>query len=149
MTKDRCRAGFRPSIFEFWRRMSSLAQIISAIEVFDYSVESQIRKARSDAKAGADLRRRWRKIRKRVPIVETPTGLKLPRLALPQTDEPGEIARFLYGEGLPGEFPFVNAAYPEMYLAKPGDGSHVSGARSHESGARSHESGARSQKARV
>ena len=53
-----------------------------------------------------------------MPVVETPTGLKLPRLALPQTDEPGEIARFLFGEGLPGEFPFVNAAYREMYLAE-------------------------------
>src|SRR2546428_5700748 len=51
-------------------------------------------------------------------MVETPTGLKLPRLALPQTDEAGEIARFLYGEGLPGEFPFVTAAYREMYLEK-------------------------------
>src|SRR5438445_1486682 len=67
-----------------------------------------------------ELRRRWRKIRERVPITETPTGLKLPRLALPQTDEPGEIAQFLVGDGLPGEFPFVTAAYPEMYLQKPG-----------------------------
>src|SRR5438445_13142656 len=67
-----------------------------------------------------ELRRRWRKIRERVPITETPTGLKLPRLALPQTDEPGEIAQFLFGDGLPGEFPFVTAAYPEMYLQKPG-----------------------------
>ena len=79
-------------------------------------MEAQVRRARTDPKAGAELRRRWRKIRACVPTVETPTGLKLPRLALPETDEPGEIARFLFGEGLPGEFPFVNAAYPEMYL---------------------------------
>ncbi len=46
----------------------------------------------------------------------TPTGLKVERLAVPQTDEPGEIARYLHGEGLPGEFPFVNAAYRNMYL---------------------------------
>src|SRR5438477_3401320 len=31
-------------------------------------------------------------------------------------DEPGEIARYLFGEGLPGEFPFLNGAYREMYL---------------------------------
>src|SRR5262249_15803234 len=34
----------------------------------------------------------------------------------PEIDEPGEIARFIFGEGLPGEFPYLNAAYPEMYL---------------------------------
>ena len=40
-----------------------------------------------------------------------------PRLALPQTDEPGEIARYLFGEGLPGEFPFVERRpIREMYL---------------------------------
>ena len=51
-----------------------------------------------------------------VPPVTTPTGQKLPRLALPELDEPGEIARYVHGQGLPGEFPFVNAAYREMYL---------------------------------
>jgi methylmalonyl-CoA mutase len=40
----------------------------------------------------------------------------LPRLALPEIDEPGEIARYLFAEGLPGEFPFLNGAYREMYL---------------------------------
>jgi methylmalonyl-CoA mutase len=58
--------------------------------------------------------------------VTTPTGIKLPRLALPNVDEPGEIARYLYGEGLPGEFPFVSSAYREMYVEKdavPGNAS--------------------------
>jgi len=40
----------------------------------------------------------------------------LPRLALPEIDESGEVARYLFGEGLPGEFPFLNGAYREMYL---------------------------------
>jgi len=40
----------------------------------------------------------------------------LPRLALPDIDEPGEIARFLWDEGLPGEFPFLTSAYAEQYL---------------------------------
>ena len=46
----------------------------------------------------------------------TPTGLRLPRLALPDLEEAGEIARFLWDEGLPGEFPFLTAAYAEQYL---------------------------------
>ena len=95
--------------------MSALAQVNDAVHAFNRDVEAQIRQARSDPRAGARWRRRWRQIRERVPQIETPTGLTLPRLALPQTDEPGEIARFLFGEGLPGEFPFVNGAYREMY----------------------------------
>src|SRR5206468_2983155 len=62
------------------------------------------------------LLQRWQEIRADVGSVTTPSGLKLPRLALPESDEPGEIARYLFGEGLPGEFPFMNAAYPEMYV---------------------------------
>src|SRR5438105_4914443 len=100
--------------------MSVLAQVLEAVEKFNRSVETQAQKARSDRKAGAELQRRWRKIRESIPLVETPTGLKLPRVALPQTEEPGEIARFLFGEGLPGEFPFVNAVYREMYLQENG-----------------------------
>jgi len=38
------------------------------------------------------------------------------RFALPEIDEPGEIARYVFGDGLPGEFPFLNGAYREMYL---------------------------------
>ena len=59
---------------------------------------------------------RWQAARGGLGTVTIPTALKLPRLALPLTDDPGEVARYLYGEGLPGEFPFVNAAYREMYL---------------------------------
>jgi len=44
---------------------------------------------------GAALRRRWTRIRRSVPSSRTPTGLELPRLALPQTDEPGAIAEYL------------------------------------------------------
>src|SRR6266404_5793997 len=99
-----------------------MAQIIKAAQQFERSVDAQVRKARSETRYARELRGRWRKIRERVPTIETPTGLKLPRLALPQTDEPGAIAQFLFGDGLPGEFPFVTAAYPEMYLQKPESG---------------------------
>ena len=59
---------------------------------------------------------RWNKIKAGIPIARAPTGLPLPRLALPEIDEPGEIARYLLGDGLPGEFPYLNGAYREMYL---------------------------------
>src|SRR5262245_7244863 len=100
--------------------MSVLAQVIQSVQAHERFVEEQAHKARTDATARAKLLKRWREISGRVGTVTTPTGLKVPRLALPRTDEPGEIARYLYGEGLPGEFPFVNAAYPELYLRAAG-----------------------------
>jgi methylmalonyl-CoA mutase cobalamin-binding domain/chain len=97
--------------------MSVLSQINEAVEAFNRMVQTQVARAGRDAQFRSELTRRWRKIRDSVPQIETPTGLKVPRLALPQTEEPPEIARYLTGEGLPGEFPFVNGAYREMYLA--------------------------------
>jgi methylmalonyl-CoA mutase len=96
--------------------MSILAQVVSAAESHDRFVDQQVRRARTDAAFREQVLQRWQTTRGRIGTVRTPTGLTLPRLALPQTDEPGEIARYLFGEGLAGEFPFVNAAYPEMYL---------------------------------
>ncbi|PYJ97490.1 MAG: methylmalonyl-CoA mutase, partial [Verrucomicrobia bacterium] len=82
-------------------------------------VEQQVSQARSGSQFGEQLMARWQAARGGLGTVTIPTALKLPRLALPLTDEPGEVARYLYGEGLPGEFPFVNAAYREMYLVNP------------------------------
>src|SRR4051794_15668496 len=96
--------------------MNALGNIINAVENHKKYVNRQARKARTDSRFAAELIRQWRKINLRIPEIETPAGLRVPRLALPQTEEPGEIARFLFGEGMPGEFPFVTAAYPEMYL---------------------------------
>src|SRR5205809_8043868 len=96
--------------------MSVLAQVANAVEAHDRFVERQIARARSEPEFRDQILQRWKAVRAGIGTVATPTGLKLPRLALPQTDEPGEITRYLCGEGLPGEFPFVNAAYPEMYL---------------------------------
>ncbi|HWN65811.1 MAG TPA: methylmalonyl-CoA mutase family protein, partial [Candidatus Binatus sp.] len=79
-------------------------------------VLDQVKRARSDQKFGRELINRWNETRAKTPVTHTPTGLRLPRLALPEIDEPGEIARYLFGEGLPGEFPFLNGAYREMYL---------------------------------
>ena len=96
--------------------MSILAQVVEAAEKHNRFVEEQVRLARADAETAKELLARWQAIRAGIATTTTPTGLKLPRLALPEIDEAGQIARYLYGEGLPGEFPFVSAAYREMYL---------------------------------
>jgi len=96
--------------------MNSLGQIVSAVEGYRKFVSSQIRNARDDSRIGENILKKWREARERIGTTLTPTGLRLPRLALPEFDEPGEITRFLHEEGLPGEFPFVTAAYPEQYL---------------------------------
>jgi methylmalonyl-CoA mutase len=74
-----------------------------------------VRRAREDADFRTELLNRWNAIRASVGSTRTPTGLEFPAIALPETDEPGEIARYLFGEGLPGEFPFTNSVYREMY----------------------------------
>src|SRR5213078_1988162 len=78
-------------------------------------VEQQVQRARDEPAFRKKLMRRWDSVRDSIEPVTTPTGLKLPRLALPVSDDAGEVARYLFGEGLPGEFPFMNAAYRRMY----------------------------------
>ncbi len=96
--------------------MSKLGQVVEAVENYNKFVRNQVTRARSDEKFGRELVHRWNETKAKTPVTHTPTGLPLPRLALPEIDEPGEIARYLFGEGLPGEFPFLNGAYREMYL---------------------------------
>jgi methylmalonyl-CoA mutase len=96
--------------------MGMLAEISDAVESYERSVEKEVQRVRSDEKAAKQTLDRWKQVRSSIPVSTTPTGLKLPRLALPQIDEAGEIVRYLVGEGLPGEFPFVNSAYRELYL---------------------------------
>ncbi len=96
--------------------MSKLGQVVEAVEKYNRFVLDQVKRARADEKFGRELINRWNDTKEKTPVTHTPTGLPLPRLALPEIDEPGEIARYLFGEGLPGEFPFLNGAYREMYL---------------------------------
>src|SRR5213594_4908995 len=96
--------------------MSKLGQVVESIERYNKFVLDQVKRARADEKFGRELLGRWNDIKAKIPVTRTPTGVPLPRLALPEIDEPGEIARYLFGEGLPGEFPFLNGAYREMYL---------------------------------
>jgi len=96
--------------------MSKLGQVVESVENYNKFVLDQVKRARTDEKFGRELLGRWNDIKAKIPVTRTPTGLPLPRLALPEIDEPGEIARCLFGEGLPGEFPYLNGAYREMYL---------------------------------
>ncbi|MBC8106892.1 MAG: hypothetical protein H7Z14_09910, partial [Anaerolineae bacterium] len=96
--------------------MGMLSDISDAIESYNASVEKEVKRVRSDPAAAKEVLARWEKIRAGIPTTTTPTGINLPRLALPQVDEAGEILRYLMGEGLPGEFPFLNSAYRELYL---------------------------------
>src|ERR1041385_4817314 len=98
--------------------MSKLGQVVESVEKYNGFVLDQVKRARTDEKFGRDLLGRWNDVKAKIPITRAPTGLSLPRLALPEVDEPGEIARYLFGEGLPGEFPFLNGAYREMYLER-------------------------------
>jgi methylmalonyl-CoA mutase cobalamin-binding domain/chain len=96
--------------------MSKLGRVVEAVEKYNDFVLDEVKRARSDEMFGKQLLNRWNEVKAKTPIGTAPTGLKLPRLALPEIDEPGEIARYLLGDGLPGEFPFTNGAYREMYL---------------------------------
>ena len=96
--------------------MSKLGQVVESVEKYNQFVLDQVKRARTDEKFGRELVDRWNEVKANTPIMRAPTGLALPRLALPEVDEPGEIARYLFGEGLPGQFPFLNGAYREMYL---------------------------------
>ena len=104
--------------------MSKLGAVVEAVEKHGKFVVDQVKRARSDEKFARELTDRWNKIKAEIPISKAPTGLPLPRLALPEIDEPGEIARYLFGDGLPGEFPFLNGAYREMYLQQIEQGSY-------------------------
>jgi methylmalonyl-CoA mutase cobalamin-binding domain/chain len=96
--------------------MSYLGQVVDAVDRYRSGVIHEVRRAREDAEYRGAILEKWQAAKKRIQKTRTPTGLELPRLALPDLDDPGEIARFLYEEGLPGEFPYLTAAYPEQYL---------------------------------
>jgi methylmalonyl-CoA mutase cobalamin-binding domain/chain len=101
--------------------MSALGQVVSAVESYRDSVREQVRKARADSSFAKEVLAKWHAAKSKIGFTTTPTGLRLPRLALPDFDEAGEIVRFLGDEGLPGDFPFVTAAYAEQYLETASD----------------------------
>ncbi len=96
--------------------MSQLGKIADSVDRYNRFVAAEVARARSDRKFAAELRARWAALRASVTMTRSPTGTPLPRLALPDTDEPGAIAEYLFGQGFPGQFPYATAAYREMYL---------------------------------
>ena len=96
---------------------TAIGEIADAVEAHGKFVENQVRRARSEPEFATEIQARWLAATADPGTVTTPTGLVLPRRALPLLDEPGAMARYLFAEGLPGEFPFLNAAYAEMYLS--------------------------------
>lgn len=96
--------------------MTLLGKVADAVAAYNGHVAAEVRRARRDRAFAGRLRRRWADLRASIAVTRSPAGTPLPRLALPDTDEPGAIAAYLLGEGAPGEFPFANAAYREMYL---------------------------------
>jgi len=96
--------------------MSQLGKIADSVDQYNRFVSAEVARARSDRKFAAELRARWAALRASVAMTRSPTGTPLPRLALPDTDEPGAIAEYLFGQGFPGQFPYATAAYREMYL---------------------------------
>ena len=105
--------------------MSALSRVCESVEAHARFVDDQVHRARKDAAFRTQLLARWKAIRKSIGTVRTPTGLELPAIALPVTDEPGEVARIIFGDGLPGEFPFTNSIYPAMYRQGSGTAGNV------------------------
>ncbi|HET7536098.1 MAG TPA: methylmalonyl-CoA mutase family protein [Candidatus Didemnitutus sp.] len=96
--------------------MSSLGKIADSVDAYNKFVATEVARARTDTAFAGELRDKWAKVRSGVDWTKSPTGTPIPRLALPDTEEPGAIAEYLLGQGLPGQFPYATSAYREMYL---------------------------------
>ena len=67
--------------------MSSLGQVLVAIENYRRSGPDHVRKARTDREYGERVLKTWQEAKDKIGTTVTPTGLRLPRLALPDLDE--------------------------------------------------------------
>ncbi len=117
------------------RRRAYLAEIAARVRAYDRWTDEELSKVRENP---GDLTRldpfcarlleewpsQWQELSRQEgerigmePVVETPNGLKLPRVALPDpADRPGSL-RFLLEEGLPGSFPFATGIHPYRPLS--------------------------------
>jgi methylmalonyl-CoA mutase cobalamin-binding domain/chain len=107
--------------------MTSLGQVVQSVREYRNFVRSEVKRVREKPEAAEQVQNRWREIRAKIGRTKTPTGIELPILALPELDEAGEITRFVLEEGLPGEFPYLSAAYSEQYLASEGSNGSLPG----------------------
>ena len=69
--------------------MSKLGQVVEAVENYNQFVLDEVKRARTDETFGQQMVDRWNEVKAKTPIGTAPTGLKLPRLALPEIDEAG------------------------------------------------------------
>ena len=65
--------------------MSKLGQIVESIEKYNKFVLDQVKRARTDERFGRELLGRWNDTKAKIPVTRTPTGVPLPRLALPES----------------------------------------------------------------
>ena len=111
MLREYLAGGCRPpELLKFLN--SFLKQVVVAVEDYRRSGSEHVQKVRSEREYCEQVLKKWQEAKDKIGATVTPTGLRLPRLALPDLDEAGEIARFMWDEGLPGEFPFLTDAYP-------------------------------------
>ncbi|HEX8960289.1 MAG TPA: methylmalonyl-CoA mutase family protein [Geobacteraceae bacterium] len=109
------------------RRRAYLAEIAERVRVYDRWAADQLNRVRQHpgdparldpfcTQLLAEWPQRWLALsaqgRTDLSLVETPNGLRLPRVALPDPADRAESLRFLLEEGLPGQFPFVTGIYP-------------------------------------
>ena len=112
------------------RRRAYLAEIAASVRSYDSWVTGQLQLVREGpgglarldpecARLLEEWPREWQEHSLQAaqtmgmdPIVVTPNGLKLQRVALPDPSDRAESLRFLLEEGLPGRFPFATGIHP-------------------------------------
>ena len=117
------------------RRRAYLAEIADKVRAYDRWVDDQLQTLRAHPGDPARLDpacvrlleawpRDWQELSRQAadgmendPSAETPNGLRLPRVALPDPADRAESLRFLLEEGLPGRFPFATGIYPYRTLS--------------------------------
>lgn len=117
------------------RRRAYLAEIAEKVRNYDLWTADQLRNLRENPgdlsrldPACARLLRQWQEKWREIsleagralglaPVAETPNGLRLPRVALPDPEDRIESLRFLLEEGLPGQFPFVTGIHPYRHIS--------------------------------
>jgi len=112
------------------RRRAYLAEIAASVRSYDTWVEGQLQLVREGpvglprldpecARLLEEWPRKWQEHSLQAaqtmgmePVVVTPNGLRLQRVALPDPGDRVESLRFLLEEGLPGRFPFATGIHP-------------------------------------
>jgi methylmalonyl-CoA mutase len=110
------------------RRRAYLAEIAASVRAYDSWAAGQLQLVREGAGNRLDPEcarlleewpAEWQKFSLQAaqsmgmePAIETPNGIRLQRVALPDPADRSESLRFLLEEGLPGRFPFATGIHP-------------------------------------